>query len=299
MHDIDQRARGQYGLITWSQLLDAGVPASSIGRLVERGALIRVFPGVYRVAGAPVTWWQRQLAAVLAAGPDAAASHRAGAYLWDVWDGEPEIEISVPRRQSIRLPGVIVHRTRDPMRIHYRKGIPVTTPMRVVVDLGAVVSADVVETVLDRAEVARLLSVAAVEWELAAVARPGRRGSATLRTVLDRRALLETPPDGMLEPRFARLLKQAGLPPAAFQFPVGQYEIDFAYPELMLAIEVDGYGPHASRRAFQSDRDRQNVLVGRGWMVLRFTWADVVRRPHHVAGVIASAIGQRQAAIAE
>lgn len=299
MHDIDRRARGQYGLITWTQLLDVGVPASSIGRLVERGALVRVFPGVYRVAGAPVTWHQRQLAALLAAGPEAAASHRAGAYLWEVWDGEPEIEISVPRRQAIRLPGVIVHRTRDPMRVYHRKGIPVTTPMRVVVDLGSVVPTDVVETVLDRAEVARLLSVAAVEWELAAVGRPGRRGSGTLRTVLDRRALLESPPDGMLEPRFARLLKQAGLPAAAFQFPVGKYEVDFAYPELMLAIEVDGYGPHASRRAFQSDRDRQNVLVGRGWMVLRFTWADVVRRPDHVARVIRSAIGQRQAAIAE
>lgn len=299
MHDIDRRARGQYGLITWAQLLDAGVPASSIGRLVERGALIRVFPGVYRVAGAPVTWHQRQLAAVLAAGSDAAASHRAGAHLWDLWDGEPHVEISVPRRQSLRLPGVIVHRTRDPMRIHNRKGIPVTTPMRVVIDIGAVVSADVVETVLDRAEVSRLLSVATVEWELAAVARPGRRGSGALRTVLDRRALLETPPDGMLEPRFARLLKQAGLAPAVFQFPVGKYEVDFAYPELMIAIEVDGYGPHASRRAFQSDRDRQNVLVGRGWMVLRFTWADVVRRPDHVARVIRSAIGQRQAAIAE
>lgn len=299
MHDIDRVARGQYGLITWSQLLAAGVPGSSIGRLVERGALIRLFPGVYRVAGAPATWYQRQLAAVLAAGAEAAASHRAAAHLWDVWDGEPAIEISVPRRQALRLPGVIVHRTRDPMPIHIRKGIPVTTPMRVMVDLGAVVSADVVETVLDRAEVARLHTVAAVEWELAAVARPGRRGSGTLRRVLDRRALLDSPPDGMLEPRFARLLKHAGLAPAVFQFRVGRYEIDFAYPDLMLAIEVDGYGPHASRKAFQSDRYRQNVLVGRGWTVLRFTWADVVKRPDHVARVIASAIGQRQAAMAQ
>ena len=299
MHDIDRQARGQYGLITWSQLLELGVSSSSIRRLVERGALIRVFPGVYRLAGAPATWHQRLLAAVLAAGPEAAASHRAGAHLWGVWDGEPEVEISVPRRQAIRLPGVIVHRTRDPMRIHIRQGIRVTTPMRVAVDLGAVVSAEVVETVLDRAEIARLFTVAAVEWELAAVARPGRRGAGPLRTVLDRRALLDSPPDGMLEPRFARLLKQAGLPPAVFQLRVGRYEIDFAYPELMIAIEVDGYGPHASRRAFQSDRDRQNVLVGRGWMVLRFTWADVVRRPDHVARVIRSAIGQRQSAIAQ
>lgn len=100
----------------------------------------------------------------------------------------------------------------------------------------------------------------------------------------------------MLEPRFARLLKNAGLSSAEFQHPVGRDEIDFAYPALMLAIEVDGYGPHSSRRAFQNDRDRQNVLVGLGWTVLRFTWADVVKRPDHVAAVIREAIGRAQCA---
>jgi hypothetical protein len=298
MVDIDRLARTQYGLITWAQLVALGMANSSIARLVERGALVRVHPTVYRTAGAPVTWHQRQLAAVLAAGPQSGASHRAGARLWDAYDGEPPVEIAVPRRQSIQLEGVVVHRTRDPIRLHLRHGIPVTTPMRVVVDLGAVVSAAVVEAVLDRMEVARLVTTATVEWELAAVARPGRRGTGPLREVLDRRALLEVPPDGMLEPRFARLCKAAGLPTPVFQHRVGRYEIDFAYPRLRLAIEVDGYGPHASRRAFQDDRDRQNRLVAQGWTVLRFTWADVVRRPGHVARLILEAIGQLQAAIA-
>ncbi len=298
MLDIDRIARMQYGLVTWRQLIEMGLVRSSIARLVERGALLRVHPGVYRVAGAPVTWHQRQLAAVLAAGADAASSHRAGAHLWDVYDGEPPVEISVPRRQSLTLPGVVVHRTRDEMRIHTRRGIRVTTPMRGITDLGAVVKPSVVETVLDRAEIAKLVTVAAVEWELALLARPGRRGAGPLREVLNRRALLEVPPDGVLEPRFARLCKLAGLPRPVFQHRVGRFEIDFAYPELRIAIEVDGYGPHSSPKAFQSDRDRQNVLVGKGWMVLRFTWADVVRRPERVAQQITTAIGQRQSAIA-
>lgn len=298
MLDIDRIARMQYGLITWRQLTEMGLVRSSIARLVERGALLRVHPGVYRVAGAPVTWHQRQLAAVLAAGADAASSHRAGAHLWDVYDGEPPVEISVPRRQSLTLSGVVVHRTRDEMRIHTRRGIPVTTPMRVIADLGAVVKPSVVETVLDRAEIAKLITVAAVEWELALLARPGRRGAGALHQVLDRRALLEEPPDGMLEPRFARLTKLAGIPMPEFQHPVGRYRIDFAYPHLLLAIEVDGYGPHAGRRAFQSDRDRQNHLVTHGWTVLRFTWSDVVTRPEYVARLVVDAIGQRQHAIA-
>jgi hypothetical protein len=273
------------------------VAPTTFDRWVAKGALVREQPGVVRIAGAPRTWEGRLLAAVLAAGAGSGASHRAAAVLWDGLDEAP-VEIVVPYGRFPRLVGdVIVHRTRDPLTLHRRRGIPVTTPMRLLVDLGAVSSADVVETVLDRLEASRTLMIAAVEWELAAVARPGRRGSGPLRRVLDRRALLETPPDGMLEPRFARLLKRAGLPPAAFQFPVGRFEIDFAYPELLLAIEVDGYGPHSSRRAFQKDRDRQNVLVGSGWTVLRFTWADVVKRPEHVARTIAAAIVNAQARI--
>ena len=271
--DPFRRATTQHGLVAWQQLIEGGIPGSTTARWVRSGRLVAVQPRVYRVAGAPVTWHQRVLAAVLAAGPGAAASHRTAALLWTMLDEGPN-EIVVPRGRTPQLRGVIVHQTRDPIPIGRRSGIPVTSPMRTIV--------------------ARLCAVAAVEWELARVARPGRRGAGTLREVLDRRALLETPPDGMLEPRFARLLKNAGLPAAAFQHPVGRYEIDFAYPDLLLAIEVDGYGPHASRRAFQNDRSRQNELVAAGWTVLRFTWADVVKRPDHVARLIREAIGRAQ-----
>ena len=202
----------------------------------------------------------------------------------------------MPYGRKPRLDGtVLVHRTRDPLDIHVRRGIPVTSPMRMLVDLGAALPAAAVEVAMDRVEVARLVTVAAVEWELERVARPGRRGTGPLREVLDRRALLETPPDGVLEPRFARLCKAAALPRPSFQHSVKGFRIDFAYVELRIAIEVDGYGPHSSRAAFQSDRERQNVLVGLGWTVLRFTWADVVKRPEHVAEVLATAIVNAQA----
>ena len=298
MDGIDRIGRAQHALITWQQLQELGLAGSSIARLVERGFLTRLHHGVYRIVGAPITWEQRQLAAVLAAGKDAAASHRASAYLWRVWDGEPPVEISVPRRQALDLDGVVVHRTRDPIVIHRRFGVPTTTPMRMLADLGSVVAESTVEAVLDRTEASQLVSIASVEWELARLARPGRRGVGSLRKVLDRRALLETPPDGVLEPRFARLCKLAGLPTPVFQHPVGRFRVDFAYPELLIVIEVDGYGPHSSPSAFQADRDRQNQLVGQGWLILRFTWADVVRRPERVAQQILDAIGQRQSAIA-
>jgi very-short-patch-repair endonuclease len=295
VHRLASIGERQFGMVARHQAVSAGVAATTFDRWIATGDLVAEQPRVARIAGAPRTWDGRLLAATMAAGAGAGASHRAAGVLWGGLEEAP-VEIVVPYGRLPRLrDGVIVHRTRDPLVLHRRRGIPVTTPMRMVVDLGAVAPAHEVEAVLDRLEVARTVTVAAVEWELAAVARPGRRGAGTLRRVLDRRALLETPPDGVLEPRFARLLKQAGLPMAVFQFRVSRFEIDFAYPDLLLAIEVDGYGPHSSRRAFQADRDRQNTLVGLGWTVLRFTWTDVVKRPDHVARTIAEAIVNAQA----
>lgn len=293
MHPF-RRAALQHGLITWSQLRAAGVPSSTISRWVHTGRLVRVQPQVYLIVGTPPSWEQDLLGAVLAAGPGAVASHRAAARLWGLLDDAP-VELTVPRGRTPQLrAGVLVHQSMDPPRRLHRSRIPVSTPMRALADVAAVADVETVVAMLDRAEVSRCFTVAAAEWQLDAIARRGRPGIRTLRTALDQYALLDEPPDGMLEPRFARLAKKAGLPPGAFQHRVGKYRIDFAYPELMIAIEVDGYGPRASRRRFQSDTDRQNVLTAAGWTVLRFTWNDVVRRPAYVAAIIGDTIRRAQ-----
>jgi very-short-patch-repair endonuclease len=164
--------------------------------------------------------------------------------------------------------------------------------MRTLVDLGAVCDRHAVEDALDRALVARLCTVAAVEWELARVARNGRRGAGVLHHVLDDRALGDQRPDGLLEPRFARLVRRYGLPTPVFQHQVGRFRLDFAWLRAKVAAEVDGYEAHGHRRAFQADRDRQNVLVALGWVVLRFTWEDVVRRPAKVADALLAVLSQ-------
>jgi very-short-patch-repair endonuclease len=100
----------------------------------------------------------------------------------------------------------------------------------------------------------------------------------------------------------ARLLRDGGLPPAQFQFvvctPDGRFlaEVDFAYPELLLAIEVDGYDTHGSPRAMAKDFVRQNGLVPFRWHVLRFTWYQVVRQPRAVAATITQTLTAFQAA---
>jgi REase_MTES_1575 len=112
-----------------------------------------------------------------------------------------------------------------------------------------------------------------------------------MRRVLEPR-LAGEPPTGVLEARMARLIAAQGLPPAVPEYRVwtdaGQFvaRVDFAYPELRLAIEVDGYEAHSSVEAFRHDRTRQNALVACGWTVLRFTWTEVDAGAPHVGRTI-------------
>jgi very-short-patch-repair endonuclease len=86
----------------------------------------------------------------------------------------------------------------------------------------------------------------------------------------------------------AEIVRRFSLPPPVTEHTVlddhGQFvaRVDFAYPELKYAIEVDGYEAHTGRRAFEHDRVRQNDLVDDGWTIHRFTWREVEDRPGRV-----------------
>lgn len=295
---VAARARRQYGLVERSDLLAEGMESRAVTRALHSGRLEPMQAGAYRVAGTPGSWEQSVLAAVLAAGGDAVASHRSAARLWGLVDPDDDaVEISVRRARAPTPRSTIVHRSGDLAdRWCTRRGaIPVTNPLRVLVDLGAVAPRWQVADALERALVVRLVSLAAVEWARAAHARPGRSGTGVLGKVLDARALGRRPPDSVLEARMGTLLQRHMLPMPVFQHEVRDgarvvARVDFAYPDRMLAIEVDGLSAHASADALQRDLARQNALVALGWKVLRYTWPDVVRRPASVAAAIRSVL---------
>lgn len=97
------------------------------------------------------------------------------------------------------------------------------------------------------------------------------------------------------EQRLALLLRRCGGRWRA-NFPIRDdrgrtlAEIDFADPDLRIAIEVDGRAFHSDHGAFERDRARQNLLVLRGWVVLRFTWERIVGDPDEVVDEIMAAV---------
>lgn len=70
------------------------------------------------------------------------------------------------------------------------------------------------------------------------------------------------------------------------------YEPDLAYPDAMVAIELDG-GVHLKREVWEADHARQNALVLAGWQLLRFTWRDYRRSPQRLVREIKAALRGR------
>jgi very-short-patch-repair endonuclease len=58
---------------------------------------------------------------------------------------------------------------------------------------------------------------------------------------------------------------------------VGRYRVDFALPELHVAIEIDGFDFHSSREQLISDRRRQREIEAEGWRVIRFAGSEIRR----------------------
>ena len=78
-HQIRQLALAQHGLVTRSQVLDAGGSDRTVHRLMASGDWARLRNGVYVVGAAPPTWHQTAMGAILAAGPDAYLGSRSAA----------------------------------------------------------------------------------------------------------------------------------------------------------------------------------------------------------------------------
>ncbi len=79
-------AARQHGVITFEQLLKAGLSQSGISRRVKAGRLHRIHKGVYAVGHRGLSregWW---MAAVLACGQGAVLSHSSAAALWGMRD---------------------------------------------------------------------------------------------------------------------------------------------------------------------------------------------------------------------
>jgi very-short-patch-repair endonuclease len=268
----------QHALITAGQARGAGLSARQVEWALSTGEWCALRDGVFAVAGAPKTAEQAVLAAVLAAGPAALASHATAARLWGMPRiVEHQLELVAPFGHHHRLPGVVGHRSRalfDDDGTVYRR-IPVTRAERTLVDLTGRCSIDVLGKVLDdglRRKTMRLDRLRCTVGRLSG--GPGRR-LAIVHDLLASRLPGYDPSDSDLETLALRMIAAAGLPIPRQQHRVvigtKRYYIDLAYPDLKIGIELDGWEWHRFRSSFDGDRARGNTIAIAGWMPLAFT----------------------------
>jgi very-short-patch-repair endonuclease len=147
--------------------------------------------------------------------------------------------------------------------------------------------ADELERVIERARHRRLVHLDPLIVRFLQLARPGRDGIAAVREVLRRMDPALEPAESDLETLLVQVLRDHGVELPVRQHPVcidgRNFRIDVCYPDRRIAIESDGFTDHGQRSMFESDRERQNLLVLGGWTVLRFTWRQICRRPAWVA----------------
>ena len=226
------------------------------------------------------------MAAVLAAGPDAALSHRSAAALWGMLSTARErVDITVPRVLRSRS-GIAVHHGRLPFdESSVVQGIPVTTPPRTLLDLAGVVPRRQLKRALDEAEVLRLtdpLSVADLVLRY-----PGRRGTAALNAILTAKQIGANITRSELEERFLALLDDQKLPRpdvnVHLEVAGHRFEADCLWRAHRLIVELDGHASHATSAAFERDRARDRILAAAGWRVIRVTWRQLHRQPAAVA----------------
>jgi very-short-patch-repair endonuclease len=274
-------AARQHGVVSTAQLLAIGLSSSAIGRLVAAGLLIRLHRGVYAVGHARVSWHGGLWAAVLAT--NGVLSHGTAAAVWDLRRAPMAIHVTT-RRAGGTHHRVVVHRPRlDAGEItRTRDGLPVTTPMRALLDCATTDTLHELERACHRAAHLHLLDTSLVP--------PGRRGARRLRTAMQ--SLAHQDPQlsrSDLEEAFLAIVARAGLPPPRVNARVHGLEVDFHWPAARLAVEADSRRYHLTPAAFERDRRRDATLQNAGHRVLRFTDSQIAYEPAYVEATLTSA----------
>lgn len=291
---IAKIAAKQHGAFDHAQAIRAGISTDAIRHRCVSGRWFVPHRGVYVIAGAPPRREQDVLAAVLAYGAKAAASHTDSGWLLGlVSSANGPVDVMMPYAQHREhRRGVRTHQALlIASDVRTVSNIRVTAPNRTIVDLAGVLRQDDLEAALDAAILSRLTTAARLQRYVQERNLDHKRGAKRLADLLVDR--LDGAMQLALERMFHRKLARSRLPKPRRQFPVNGRKIDFAYPETRIAIELDGLARHATGAVFRDDRRRQNMLVLAGWLPLRFTYADVDEAWPDVEATIAQALAER------
>jgi very-short-patch-repair endonuclease len=282
--DIDailrRLAQPSLGLVTAARASEAGIDRWALDRRRRSGALEPLFPGVFRLTSSAATPQQRVLGAALAVpGSHIAATSAAITYELPVRSGVDEPVVAVAASRSARTPGVVAIRQTLQLPSQPWHTVRRATPAACVLLLPRFVDPSTVERCLDHCLAHRLTTVPRVRELVERMPAPAVSGRRLLLELLAART------DGIghrsdLEQTVARWLRSAGLSGwrrnLKVPMPDGDpIEVDFAWPDQQVVLEVSPFFTHGSREQQERDVERRRSLVLQGWRTVEATDPDI------------------------
>jgi very-short-patch-repair endonuclease len=299
VYDLASR---QHGAISNRQLRRIGVSARVQRTLLAAHRIEVAAPGVVVVAGSAETWHRQLSVGLLALGPRAFVSHESAAALLGLDRRQNDVvAFTIPRGgRIVEVRGATVHTTTrvGPIDVISVGGFRCTSATRTVLDLAADgATSDRLAGAIDSAIRLRLSAPLVLLERLSGLRGPGRHGVRLLDQLL-----LDSGGESMLERRFLKLVREAGLPRPKTQRRIRSGErhvarVDFIYDDLRMVIEVTGRLGHSSPADRGRDAQRRNELQDLGYVVYEYTWADVTRRPAYVVSTLESRRRTRAASL--
>jgi hypothetical protein len=287
------------GLATRRQLLERVPPLILDGHIGRRN-LVRIFPHVYRLPDAVQSEALLLRAALVHAGPEAALSHTTALAVWGLRPLEQPLHLTIDHsRRRAGTQGLVVHRRLrfDPgsSQCVTRRGLLVTTLARTVIDSWSLLPVNERRPLALDLTRRGLTTVALLREALAE--RPNVGGRRLLVETLD---LIEDGCQSELEVHgVLNVFRHRSMPSSVGQHRVRLadriVQLDRAWPEAKLAVELDGARHHTSPEDRQADLARDRALAAAGWVVLRFTYADVLRDPEGVRARVLEVYRMRRA----
>jgi very-short-patch-repair endonuclease len=267
---------------------------------VASGRMHRVYRGVYSVGHTALSREGMFMAAVLAVGDDAVIGGEAAAELW-ILTRQPaqSIDVIVPRRHH-GLSGIDVHEARGlaPNEISRRRGIPVTSVSRTLVDLADHMTAYQLANLMHEAAFRRRMNIRTIRRVMAR--HRTRKGHAALVKGLALHRAGSAGVKSELESQFIALMEEGELPEPQVNVHVEvggrTFEVDFHWPKERLCVEVDGSG-HLRARTREEDRARDAALKAAGYRVMRVTGGMVEKRGALVQRRVRKALSDDSAAL--
>lgn len=287
--------REQEQVISRGQALDCGMTRAALEhRIRPGGPWQRLLPGVYVAQTGPPAVAQKDMAALLHAGPGSVLTGMTALRALGITAAEPEtFDVLVPAsRRPANIAFVTIHRTA-------RMPEGVTRQGRRLYALAPRALADAARGMASLREVRALIADAiqrgvcplgALDYELSA---GGRQHSALLRQVLgEARDGIRSVSGG----EFRDLIKRAGLPTPIFNPRLRTADGAFiARPDAWwadagVAAEVDSREWHLKPADWEETMRRHDAMVRHGILLLHFSPAQIRQEPATAAETIADTL---------